>query len=123
MYFFVLILCTGLKWGVPPGGGNGCRGGLLFFVGAFGRYLSQISHRKLKISISHSPILYDWEKIFMLRLTRLINKIDKLKLYKILLYLSIVLDANPWPGYLRARRSARAKAETQNFCRSPTYSQ
>ena len=27
---------SGLKWGVPPGGGYGCQGGLLFFAGAFG---------------------------------------------------------------------------------------
>ena len=32
----VLDFSTGLKWGVPPGGGYGCQGGLLFFVGAFG---------------------------------------------------------------------------------------
>jgi hypothetical protein len=34
--FFLLVFTTGLKWGVPPGGGYGGQGGLLFFVGAFG---------------------------------------------------------------------------------------
>ena len=36
VYLFFLIFISGLKWGVPPGGGYGCQGGLLFFVGAFG---------------------------------------------------------------------------------------
>ena len=35
--FDVLVFSTGLKWGVPPGGDFGGQGGLLFFVGAFGR--------------------------------------------------------------------------------------
>ena len=47
VFFFVLVLCTGVKWGVPPGGGYGGQMGLLFIVGAFGRQLSQISHRKV----------------------------------------------------------------------------
>ena len=29
-------LYTGLKWGIPPGGGYGDQGGLLFFVLVFG---------------------------------------------------------------------------------------
>ena len=37
---FVLVLCTGVKWGypdgVPCGGSYGGQEGLLFFVGAFG---------------------------------------------------------------------------------------
>ena len=36
VFLFFLIFTIGLKWGVPPGGGYGCQGGLLFFVGAFG---------------------------------------------------------------------------------------
>ena len=35
IYFF-LVFSSGLIWGVPPWGGYGCQGGLLFFVGAFG---------------------------------------------------------------------------------------
>ena len=31
-----LSLSSGLKWGVPPGGGYGSKGDLLFFVEAFG---------------------------------------------------------------------------------------
>ena len=34
---YVLVLCTGLKKGIPPWGGYGGQVGLLFFVGAFGR--------------------------------------------------------------------------------------
>ena len=32
-----LVLCTGLKWGVPPVGSYGGQGGLSFLVGAKGR--------------------------------------------------------------------------------------
>ena len=42
-----------LNGGVPPGGGYGCRGGLLFFVGAFGGKLSSISHIRLNYKIFH----------------------------------------------------------------------
>ena len=34
--FDALVFSTGLKLGVPPGGGYGGQGGLLFFVVAFG---------------------------------------------------------------------------------------
>jgi hypothetical protein len=34
--FDVLAFSTSLKLGVPPGGGYGGQGGLLFFLGAFG---------------------------------------------------------------------------------------
>ena len=30
--------------------------------------MSQVSHRKLKFSISHPPFSYDWEKIFVLKI-------------------------------------------------------
>ena len=55
-WFCVLILNWGTRWGWLPVS----RGSIAFFL-SFGRYLSQISHRKLKIFISHSIILYAWE--------------------------------------------------------------
>ena len=75
LYWFLVLVLNG---GTPGGGYEG-QGGLLFFVGAFGRQLSQISHRKLKISISHSPKMYDWEKIFVLNNipTLLLPQIEK----------------------------------------------
>ena len=36
--FDVLVFSTGLTWGLLPGGGFEGQGGLLFFVGAFGRH-------------------------------------------------------------------------------------
>ena len=64
-WFYVLVL----KWGYPLGVATGVKSsywnytlgqvGLLFFVRAFGRWLSQISNRKLTISILHSPKVYE----------------------------------------------------------------
>ena len=49
--------------GVPPGGGCGCQRGLLFFVGAFDRELSQVSHVKVeKFNFTH-PI-FVWLPVF-----------------------------------------------------------
>ena len=48
-------------------GGYGGQMGLLFFVGALGRQLSQISHRKLKISISHDVVILSSEPDALLR--------------------------------------------------------
>ena len=33
--FIFSVSISGLKWGVPPGGGYGCQGSLFFFVEAF----------------------------------------------------------------------------------------
>ena len=42
------------------------QGGLSFYVGAKGRYWSKISHRKLKISISHDVVILASEPDAML---------------------------------------------------------
>ena len=46
------------NFGPHPGGGYGGRGVISFYEGAKGRYWSQISHRKLKISISHGVVIW-----------------------------------------------------------------
>ena len=43
-------------------GGYGCQGGQSFLVGGKGSYWSQVSHRKLKISIWVASILGDTAK-------------------------------------------------------------
>ena len=52
-----LVLCSAPKFGPHPGGSYGGRGGLSFYVGGKGRQWTQISHRKLKISISHDVVI------------------------------------------------------------------
>ena len=53
----VLILSsTGLKLGVPSWGSYDGQRGLLIYVGAKSSQFSQISHRNLKISISHTVV-------------------------------------------------------------------
>ena len=54
-----LVLCTVVEIGVPPGGGQGGRGGQSFHMGNRGRYMFHMSHRKFHNSISHSMIIYD----------------------------------------------------------------
>ena len=48
--------CTQI-WTPPWGSSYGGQGGLSFYVGAKGMQWSQISHRKLKISISHGVVI------------------------------------------------------------------
>ena len=62
-----LVLCSAPEFGPHPGGSYGGQGGLSFFVGAKGRQWSQISHRKLKISISHSMVIWLQEPDGMLK--------------------------------------------------------
>ena len=62
-----LVLCSAPEFGPHPGGSYGGQGGLSFFVGAKGRQWSQISHRKLKISISHDVVILASEPDAMLK--------------------------------------------------------
>ena len=62
-----LVLCSAPKFGPHPGGSYGGRGGLSFYVGGKGRQWTQISHRKLKNSISHSVVILASEPDTMLR--------------------------------------------------------
>ena len=52
-----LVLNGAPKFGPHPGGSYGGQGDLSFYVGAKGRQWSQISHRKLKISISNGVVI------------------------------------------------------------------
>ena len=61
-----LVLCNAPKFGPHPGGSYGGQGGLSFYVGGKGRQLTQISHRKLKNSISHSMVIWEQEPEAML---------------------------------------------------------
>ena len=61
-----LVLCSAPKFGPHPGGSYGGQGGLSFYVGAKGMQWSQISHRKLKISISHGVVILASESDTML---------------------------------------------------------
>ena len=61
-----MVLCSAPKFGPHPGGSYGGQGGLLFYVGAKGRYWSQISYRKLKIYISHGVVILASEPDAML---------------------------------------------------------
>ena len=62
-----LVLCSAPKFGPHPGGSYGGQGGLSFYVGGKGRQWTQISHRKLKNSISHSMAIWVQEPDAMLR--------------------------------------------------------
>ena len=64
-------LCSAPKFGPHPGGSYGGRGGLSFNVGGKGRQWTQISHRKLKISISHNMVILASEPEAMLRKSKL----------------------------------------------------
>ena len=64
---FYTILCTAVDLGVYPGGDYGGRMGQAFYVGTKGGYRSHMSYRNSKDSISHSMIMYDGEKIDMLK--------------------------------------------------------
>ena len=61
-----MVLCSTTKFGPHPEGSYGGQGGLSFYVGAKGRYCSQISQRKLKISISHDVVILASEPDAML---------------------------------------------------------
>ena len=61
-----MVLCSVLKFGSR---------GLLFYVGAKGRYWSQISYRKLKMFISHDVVILASEPDAML--------IDKIKSFSL----------------------------------------
>ena len=61
------VLCSAPKFGPHPGCSYGGQGGLSFYVGAKGMQWSQISHRKLKISISHGVVILASEPDDMLR--------------------------------------------------------
>ena len=61
-----MVLCSAPKFGPHPGGSYGGQGGLLFYVGDKGRQWSQISHRKLKIFISHGVVILASEPDAML---------------------------------------------------------
>ena len=63
-----LVLCNAPKFGPHPGGSYGGRGGLSFYVGRKGRQWTQISHRKLKKSISHSMVIWVQEPDAMLKM-------------------------------------------------------
>ena len=70
-----LVLCSAPEFGPHPGGSFGGQGGLSFYVGAKGRQWSQISHRKLKISISHVVVILASEPDAMLNKGIVINRI------------------------------------------------
>ena len=61
-----LLLCSAPKFGPHPGGSYGGRGGLSFYMGGKGRQWTQISHRKLKNSISHNVVILASEPDAML---------------------------------------------------------
>ena len=61
-----LVLCSAPKFGPHPGGSFWGQGGLSFCVGAKGMWWSQISHRKLEISISHDMVILASEPDAML---------------------------------------------------------
>ena len=61
-----MVLCSAPKFGPHPGGSYGGQGGLSFYVGAKGRQWSQISHRRLKISISGDVVILATEPNAML---------------------------------------------------------
>ena len=65
-----MVLCIAPKFGPHLGGSYGGQGGLSFYVGAKGRYWSQISHRKLKFSISHDVVILASEPDAMLKSTQ-----------------------------------------------------
>ena len=59
-----MVLNGAPKFGPHP---KGSYEGLLFYVGAKGRQRSQISHRKLEISISHEVVILASEPDVMLK--------------------------------------------------------
>ena len=73
-----MVLCSAPEFGPHPGRSYGGQGGLSFFVGAKGRKWSRISHRKLKISISHDVVILASESDAMLR-----NDKKNLNLFKV----------------------------------------